>query len=33
MGYRVRNPREVAMRPADMTYEGYTEEYYKKRFE
>lgn len=33
MGYRVRNPKEVAMKPEDMTYEGYTEEYYKKRFE
>jgi len=30
-GYRLRNPKEVAMKPKDMPYKGYTEEYWNKR--
>ena len=29
-GYRIRNPKEVAMKPSDMTYKGYTKEYWDK---
>jgi hypothetical protein len=30
-GYRIRNDKEVSMKPNDMTYKGYTEEYWKKK--
>jgi hypothetical protein len=30
-GYRLRNPKEVAMKPKDMPYKGYTEEYWNKK--
>jgi hypothetical protein len=30
-GYRIRNDKEVSMRPNDMQYKGYTEEYWKKK--
>jgi hypothetical protein len=30
-GYRLRNPKEVAMKPKDMPYKGYTKEYWEKR--
>jgi ATP-dependent RNA helicase RhlE len=29
-GYRVRNDKEVSMKPADMDYKGYTKEYWDK---
>ena len=29
-GYRLRNPKEVAMKPKDMPYKGYTKEYWDK---
>ena len=30
-GYRLRNPKEVAMKPSDMPYKGYTKEYWEKK--
>ena len=30
-GYRLRNPKEVAMKPKDMPYKGYTKEYWEKK--
>ena len=30
-GYRIRNDKEVAMKPNDMPYKGYTAEYWNKK--
>jgi hypothetical protein len=29
-GYRIRNDKEVSMKPKDMPYKGYTKEYWDK---